>query len=309
MNRVIFESVLDGVFVDRIIRDNEFSMPSMHFHPEYEIYYLLDGARYYFIENKTYPINKGSLVLVDAMQIHRTSASGKAAHDRFLIELAEEPFSSCLSEFCGLKPGGFFAEHAGVWTLDADGQRTVEGLLGAIADECRGQKAYHQNLVMMKIAELLLFVARLKAGGRAGPGASLSRTTKHIQVHGVTEYISEHYNQSLSLDEICRRFYVSKSYLCRIFKEVTGFTVYEYIHMRRVKHAQELLENSDVSVAQIAALLGYGTVTHFERMFRKYTETTPLKYRKKMRLIRQRARERKAEKDLAKQGIDGAENL
>jgi len=44
----------------------------MHFHPEYEIYYMFNGERYYFIENKTYHIRKGSLVLVDSMHIHKT---------------------------------------------------------------------------------------------------------------------------------------------------------------------------------------------------------------------------------------------
>ena len=296
MNRtIIFEGILDGVVVDRVVRGDEFSMPTMHFHPEFEIYYLLDGARYYFIENKTYPINKGSLVLVDAMQIHKTSACGKAVHDRFLIELTSEPFSGFLKSVCGLTLKSLFSEHAGIWELDEAGRRHVEALLYSIADEFKCQRAHYSNIVMMKIAELLLFVTRLKTGGRAGTEASLSESSKHTQIHGVTEYISENYDKVKSLDEICRLFYISKSYLCRIFKEVTGFTVQEYINMRRIKKAQELLEESDMNVSEISAALGYGTMTHFGRVFRKYTETTPLKYRRKMRLIRQKVRERKDE--------------
>jgi len=297
MNRVIFEGVLDGIVVDRIVRDENFSMPSMHIHPEYEIYYLLEGERYFFIEDKTYPINKGSLVLIDTMKIHKTSDYGRAAHDRFLIEFSSEPFATFFGAMCDIPLQSLFAGHSGVWELDEKGRRTVEGLIADIADEFRDQKPHYQTLVMMKIAELLLFAARIKTGGRfgAGEGASLSKTAKHTQIHGIAEFISNNYAVIKSLDEICERFYINKCYLCRIFKEVTGSTVQEYIHMRRVKKAQELLENSVMSVSEISASLGYGTVTHFERMFRKHTETTPLKYRKKMRLIRQKVRERKEE--------------
>ncbi|MCL1965080.1 MAG: AraC family transcriptional regulator [Firmicutes bacterium] len=298
MNRILFEGVLDGIVVDRIARDNEFSMPAMHFHHEYEIYYLLRGSRYYFIDSKTYPIHKGSLVLVDANHIHRTSALGKAAHDRFLIELTPEPFSGFLQSACGITLENVFSEFAGVWDLDKLEQRAVERILGAIAREFKGRQTHYQSAVMMKIAELALFVTRLKTGSRLGAGASLSQTAKHTQIHSIAEYISENYDKVKTLHEICARFFISKTYLCRIFKEVTGFTVQEYLHMCRVKKAQALLETSNKSVSEISAALGYGSVTHFERMFRKYTETTPLKYRKKMLLIRQRVRERKKEKDL-----------
>ncbi|MCL2003022.1 MAG: AraC family transcriptional regulator [Oscillospiraceae bacterium] len=300
MNRVVFSGILDGVVVDRIVRDDEFSMPSMHFHPEFEIYYLLDGERYYFIEDKTYAIGRGSLVIIDAMQIHKTTALGKAAHDRFLIELAPEPFAAFFGGLCGTAPHSVFAEHTGVWMLDGEGQRVVEGLLREITLEFKEQRPHYQALVMMKIAELLLFVTRLKPRGRTAAGAPAPQMPKHIQVNGVTDYISTHYDKVKSLDEICKRFFINKSYLCRIFKEVTGSTVQEYIHICRVKKAQELLEDGGMNVTRIASALGYGTVTHFERVFRKYTETTPLKYRKKMRLIRQKVRERKDEKHLTK---------
>jgi AraC-like DNA-binding protein len=272
-------------------------MPAMHFHAEFEIYYLFDGTRYYFIENKTHTIKKGSLVLVNSMQIHRTSACGRAPHDRFLIELTSEPFSGFFRNICGLSLENLFAELSGIWELDEAGQRYVEKLLDEITDEFRGQREFYASLAMMKIAELLLFAARLKTGGQGMYGASLSHASKHKQTQVITEYISANYAKVKSLDEICKAFFISKSYLCRIFKEVTGYTVLEYINMRRVKKAQEYLENGEMNVAEISAALGYGTVTHFERMFRKYTETTPLKYRQKARLIRRKVRERKSEEE------------
>ena len=300
MNKILFEGVLDGIVVDRIIRYDEFSMPTMHFHPEYEIYYLLEGTRYYFIENKTYLLNKGGLVLISSMQTHRTGSFGKMAHDRYLIELSSEPFSIFFKNICGMALQDMFTAHMGLWQLDEEGQKYAEGLLHSIAMEFKGRRDFYSNFIMMKIAELLLYIVRLKNDSLVESDNTLLQKPKHLQINLIVEYISKNYANIKSLDEICGRFYISKSYLCRMFKEVTGFTVQGFISMRCVKKSQELLENTDMNISEISESLGFGTVTSFERIFRKYTETTPLKYRRKMLLIHQKVRERKKELNLSK---------
>ncbi|MCL2079025.1 MAG: AraC family transcriptional regulator [Oscillospiraceae bacterium] len=293
MNRIVMKGVLDGIVVDRIVRDEEYTMPSVHFHPEFEIYYLMEGSRLFFIEDKTYPMSKGDLALINSELIHKTSAFGKTPHDRFLIELTAEPFASFFSNISGLTLKELFAEQTGVWKLDEAGRRQVESIFLSISDEFKAQNEHYNVCVMMKIAELMLFIARLRADERTSE--SLPQTWKHTQINCITDYILRNYTTPISLDTLCSQFYISKSYLCGTFKEITGSTVWEYIHLCRVKRARELLENSDMSITEISALLGYGTVTHFERMFRRYMETSPLKYRKKMRLIHKKVRERKSE--------------
>lgn len=295
MNRLIFKGVLDGIVVDRIIRDEDFAMPSIHFHPEYEIYYLLNGENYYFIENKTYRVSKGSLVLVDATQIHKTSTLGKSIQDRMLIELTSEPFSSFFEAICGMNLANFFKEHAGVLELAETGQTHVEALLNSITREFEEQSINYQSIIMMKIAELLLFVVRCKSDKRTLTKALAPDSVKHKRIHDIIGFILENYTKVKTLHEISKLFYINKNYLCRAFKEVTGSTVQDYINIHCIKKAQELLEDSDMRVSEISSYLGYGSVTYFERIFRKYTETTPLKYRRKMLLINQKVRERKKE--------------
>ena len=293
MRKVIFKHVLDGIMVERVIRDEEFSMPSSHIHPEFEIYYLISGTRHYFIEDNFYHIGKSSLVLIDTMQIHKTSAYGKEPHERFLVELTAEPFAGFFFRLTGESFQYAFKELAGVWELDEDERCFVDDIFATITSELNEQKLYYQTLVMMKLAELLFYVARLKAERRVK--TSSGKSSKHIQINGVTDYISTNYDKPISLDMICKRFYINKSYLCRAFKDVTGSTVQEYIHMCRIKKAQELLKGSNMSISEVSDAIGFGTLTHFERVFRKYMETTPFKYRKKMLLIEQKVRERKSE--------------
>jgi len=289
----IFDCVLDGITLERVVRNEELVMPDMHFHPEFEIYYMFNGERYYFIENKTYHIRKGSLVLIDSMHIHKTSVSGKDYHDRFLIELNAEPFSSFFRNISGMSLSEFFARYACVLELDEQAQDWIEHRFNDIMEEAGKKLDDYSVFIMLKISEILLFVRRFHSNRLISPNLSASYKAKHQMVNEIAAFITQGDVKVKSLDDISCRFFISKSYLCRIFKEVTGFTIQDYVNIYCVKKAQQLLEQNDLSIAEISESLGYNSVTYFERVFKKYTETTPLKYRKKLRIINQKVRDKK----------------
>lgn len=280
MRKVIFEESLNGITIDRIVRSYNYNMPSKHFHDEYEVYYLLEGERYYFIEQQSFYIKKGTLVLVNKEQIHKTSFVNTNYHDRILIELKEEPFASFFSAMGDLNLQDFFAEYSGVIKLDEKGQRYVESHLNSIATEIHNKLVGHQMSVMMKLASLFIFLMRFKTNDM--PDATINKTTtlKHQKVDKIASYIINNYTDNISLESIANYFYISKCYLSRIFKEVTGFTVNEYINIHRIKKAQDLLLNNEYNITEITKMVGYESISYFEKVFKKYTETSPLKYRK-----------------------------
>lgn len=294
MKRIAFEEIAAGLVIDRVVRDYEYTMPTKHFHNEYEIYYLLEGERYYFIEKETYYVKKGSLVFVNHNQIHKTGFVGKSFHDRILIELKEEPFASFFLLTNTLSLSQFFSNYYGVIELEEKDQKKVECLLFGIVKEIQNKAVGYEFMVQQKLAELLLLALRNKQENGLLVKGSTATTSKHIKVHEVANYIINHSNDCSSLDALAKRFFVSKCYLSRIFKEVTGFTVNEYINIHRIQKAQELLINSKYNITEISELLGYESITYFEKVFKKYTETTPLKYRKK-HSIRNLKRDKKVE--------------
>ena len=58
----LYNELVDGFHIDRVVRDYNYSMDIRHIHEEYEIYYLLEGERYYFINQQTYLVTPGTLV-------------------------------------------------------------------------------------------------------------------------------------------------------------------------------------------------------------------------------------------------------
>ncbi len=295
MRRIVFEETMDGICIDRIIRDYEYNMPTKHVHDEYEIYYLLEGERYYFIENQTYLVKEGSIVFINRGQIHKTGVAGKSYHDRILIELKAEPFQTFLLSSCGISLSEFFSSNYGVIKLDNNGQHYVKSLLLGMADELHQKQPHYTAMAMMKLCSLLVYALRRNTHDTTEQVSNLAKTAKHKKVSEVASFIMANSTEVKSLDDLAKRFFISKCYLSRIFKEVTSFTVSEYININRIQKAQQMLLETDLSITEISASLGYESITYFEKVFSNFTETSPLKYRKKYKKTAQPMRDKKTE--------------
>ena len=108
---------------------------------------------------------------------------------------------------------------------------------------------------------------------------------RYVKVAEIIHYIMEHYSEIYGLEDLANIFYLDKSYLSRIFKEVTNFTVNEFINRQRIDHAKNLLLEDSLSMEDISKRLGYERLSYFDRVFKKYTGLSPLQYRKSMKII------------------------
>lgn len=281
MENVLFRDTIGQIMVERIERDYDFNMIQKHFHNEYEIYYLLNGERYYFIEKQIYHVKKGSLVFIDRNQIHKTVGVNSNYHDRILILISADEIGPILDLCDNFEVASFFNKNYGIIDLNEAGQKYVEGLLFFIIREMKMKQSNYDFIVKMKLAELLIYGTRCKSGENSTLKNAPVETEKYKKINEIAKFISENYHESISLANIAEDFYISKCYLSRIFKEVTGFTVNEYINITRIKRAQQLLEQSEYNITEIADIVGYESITYFEKVFKKFLETSPLKYRKK----------------------------
>ena len=100
-----------------------------------------------------------------------------------------------------------------------------------------------------------------------------------LRVSPILDYIRDNLAEPLTLDQIAGQFYISKHYLCRIFKAATGFSVMEYIIYSRVLRARQLLQEG-CSVQEAGELSGFSDNSHFIRTFGHLTGLTPGRYAK-----------------------------
>lgn len=93
------------------------------------------------------------------------------------------------------------------------------------------------------------------------------------------DYIKDHYD-TVTLNDVARKFYLSKQYVSKFIKEKSGLTFCENVQKFRMKKAEELLVTTNLSIEAVAERSGYPSVEHFNRKFKKLHGMTPMQFRK-----------------------------
>jgi AraC-like DNA-binding protein/ligand-binding sensor protein len=105
--------------------------------------------------------------------------------------------------------------------------------------------------------------------------------TESPLVRRARAYIAGHHEDPVNLDEIAKAMHVSTFYFCKVFKKATGLTFTDYLGRVRVEKAKTLLLNPHLRVSEIAYMVGFQSLTHFNRVFRSLTGDSPSDFRNK----------------------------
>jgi hypothetical protein len=196
-------------------------MSANHYHKAYEVFYLFQGQRNYFIKDTAYPIQPGDLVLVNSNDLHKTSQLGEPSHERIVLYFAPSFFEGFPQEEKSLLLAPFVQDHP-IIQLNLQEKIYVEGLLLDMLNEAAEQPPCYSTRIRNIGIELLLFNVRHfhKRGSR--PDEEIPSSQR--KVTDIVRHINLHYGDSLQLDDIAKQFYI-KSHLSRIFKKV-GSSLY-----------------------------------------------------------------------------------
>lgn len=98
--------------------------------------------------------------------------------------------------------------------------------------------------------------------------------------NSILEYVNNSYKEELELKECAEKFHTSASYVARMFKKYYSVSFITYVNNLRIKKAQELLKDTNLSIKEVAYKVGYNNLNYFYRVFKKNTGVTPNMYKK-----------------------------
>lgn len=258
-------------YYEHFVRPGAYALSGGHYHTLYEIYFLASGSLSYFIENKVFRINQGDLVLIPKRAIHKTIYDN-APSDRYLLNFSSAYIASALSE----PVRNLFRSN--IYIPSADILPKIVDIFEKIGNEYPMADPYSSALISCYMTELFTLLLRNPSSDTAEKA-----TVGSIPIEHVMSYITAHFNEALTLEEMAAMASLSPSYFSRIFKNITGFGFKEYITIKRVKEAARLLSHTDNSVCSIAYDCGFNDSNYFSSVFKEINGVSPLRYRKQHR--------------------------
>lgn len=250
----------------------------MHKHDScLEIVLIRSGTGRHIIEGRVFDTKKGDLLIYNAGVLHDERSSLEDGMGVYYC-------SATNVQFPGLPPNHLMADSTEAVISLGDSCKRIEALFELMcqtASESRpeGVPSDRRMDYSSEACHSLLRALLMIIYGRIRdevPAVPVSEPELNIQIKN---YLDQHFQEDLSLEDISDVFHINLYYLAHLFKEMTGYSPMQYLIRRRIGEAQSLLQNTDWTVANIATHVGYNNINHFHSAFGRLVGMSPGKYR------------------------------
>ncbi len=241
----------------------------MHTHDRCEIYLFLSGKGVFWVEGNQYPLSPGDILILRPHEAHCIAIDPGHTYERSalhfnpaLIDQEANTDNLLLTTFLDREAGKNNLYHYS--DFDSDFARRCFSFM-------MGGNKYTKQCILSYLYPLLFEIYR------ASEQKKLLRDVQPEPLsYQILQYINQNLTAPLSLESICKQFYISKSQLCRIFKKSVGSTVWHYITVKRLTLAKQMLSEG-VPPNAVATQCGFSDYSVFWRAYRSEFGVTPKK--------------------------------
>lgn len=232
--------------------------PDQHFHPELELYVHLEGNVSFMVEDTVYPVRRGNIVLSRPYEYHHCIYHDTSLHRHYWILISCDGNS------------GLFAPLSALGSrivLSEENSRRLIGVCRTLYEKTEADAVERYHLFFR-------LLALLRSGTADGEDADLPADVLHAMA-----FIDAHMHTPLSVRQMAEAAHTSVNTLERHFRAALGITPYEFLRVRRLARARELL-GQGLSVQEVSDACGFPDYSHFISLFRRRFGMTPLQYRR-----------------------------
>ncbi|MBE6577382.1 MAG: AraC family transcriptional regulator [Ruminococcaceae bacterium] len=236
---------------------------NQHYHNLFEIYYLEEGTCHYFVDNNTYAVEAGDVVLIPEGVIHKTVYRDSDAKRRLIY---------CTHFYIPPAVIRYLPTMIYVYR-NKRVTKEIMAILDAIEREYCSPDEFSESSILSYMHMLFFLLARNR-------DTEAPRSSGNVYTTQTIAYIKENYKYDMTLSDLAARCAVTPEHLSRIFKRDTGFGISEYVSMIRLQQAQMLLRtDSKLSVAEVSERCGFSDSNYFSKRFKEMYGMSPLRFR------------------------------
>ncbi len=244
----------------------------MHFHPEMEIIYVVEGSADVKIREWEYHLKRNDIILIN-------SGIGHSLACREHTILCIVRYSPKLTAEM-INGENLFFHCSSINEKGSAYDRIRQIFRSLILDEAdRGRESLctQKSLLYRLLGELIAHFLVKEAGGMG----TCQILEEDIRLHKALQYVSRNFQGSICLSELAEQMYTSVSTLSRLFKKKTGIYFADYVKQMRLRYACQELTYSSENITKIAIESGFTNLSGFNRAFREIYGISPTEYRKR----------------------------
>ena len=245
-----------------------------HCHQRYEIYYHISGDVSFIVEGNQYQLDQKCFLIIRPMEFHNIVFHSSAPYEHFYIDFSPEILEfirideAILAPFLSHLPG---QNNLYPITENDPFHKIFTKLQNA---STLPEPEQHMQAEFL-LGELLLQIS-LKCKREY---SNFAHPHSNSLISDVLTYLNANITENVSIDQLATKFFVSKYYLCHLFKKVTNISINEYILQKRVAMAKRLLE-SGLRPTEVALQCGFTGYSTFYRAFKRLTDKKPDDYKR-----------------------------
>ena len=248
----------------------------MHIHDCCEIYFSISGGKQFLIDNRFYAIVPGDLFVINQYESHYLTQIDSMVHERIVISVHPDYVKTLsrgrtdLGE-CFSKRGPGFSHRI---SLSREEQQRFLYLVNKI---CADRDYAGEIVEEAAFMELMVLINSAFHGKKPKTLKKNANNAYNGQVDEILTHINRNIANPITIAGLAETFFLSESYICRIFKNATGTTINKYITARRISIAKSLLD-SGVGVQEVYEQSGFTDYSGFFKAFTKAVGISPKKY-------------------------------
>lgn len=253
---------------------------SFHWHNEWELLRILDGTMQITLDHEQYSMKPGDIVLIRGGVLHggepKNCIYECLVFDLYGIFRSLEMVKPYLRPFYRQTclPQSFYPADN-----PCPATEIVNELMTAFAKKERCPE-------LETVGGLSRLFAWIQSSGSYESLPNQENASSHTnRIKPVLEYIENHYNAPLTLDNLADVAGMNPKYFCRIFRSLTHHSPVDYLNFYRIEQAAYLLDSTDLPVTEVGNRCGFEESSYFTKVFKKYKGTTPICYRRNLRSV------------------------
>jgi AraC-like DNA-binding protein/mannose-6-phosphate isomerase-like protein (cupin superfamily) len=247
----------------------------MHIHDCYEVYFSISGGKQFLIDNKVYDIAPGDLFLINQYDSHYLTQIEKEKHERIVIMIDPDYMKEISSKETNLD--ACFQERNDKFSHKISLTSEQQSRFLYFVNKILTSNGYgHDLLERVTFIELFVLINQI-VNEKNSDKVEDRPSTYNEQVDAILSYLNNNIQYPISIGDLSKQFYISESYICRIFKSATGTTINKYMTARRISIAKSLLAEG-IGVSDVCEKCGFSDYSNFLKAFTKSVGISPKKY-------------------------------